>query len=148
MKPFVFKAEKGKVPQKLIDYINSNNGKWLEIARVPETRSDSQNRALHKFFSLLADTLNDMGLDMRKVLKPTYFIPWNTQAVKDHLWRPFQIAITGKESTTKLTKLDGEIDEIHKVLMRELGEKKHVPFIKFPSKCPRCQHIDCACDVY
>ena len=30
--------------------------------------------------------------------------------------------------------------------MRELGEKHHVEYIKFPSKCSKCKHLDCICD--
>jgi len=104
----------------------------------PKQRTSSQNRALHKFCELLAKELNDAGLDMRTILKPTYNIPWTTENVKNHIWRPFQKALYDKESTTFLRKQE-EIDKIHETIMRELGEKKGVPYIPFPND-PRKQH--------
>ena len=39
-------------------------------------RTLQQNKALHKYFEILADTLNEAGLDARVVLKPEIEIPW------------------------------------------------------------------------
>lgn len=94
-------------------------------------RTNEQNRALHHFFRLLADSLNMAGLDMKTVLKPEVSIPWTPASVKDHLWRPIQKAMLSKESTTELGKhLD--IDGVHSTLMRHLGEKFGVEYIPFP----------------
>lgn len=38
-------------------------------------RTLTQNRAIHLWFTMLADALNDAGLDMRTVLKPEIEIP-------------------------------------------------------------------------
>ena len=76
---------------------------------------------MHKYFELLADALNSAGLDMRKTLKPEIDIPWGKDSVKDHLWRPIQIAMTGKESTTEIDKL--QPSDIYAVLDRHLSEK-------------------------
>ena len=114
---------------------------WFEL-RLDNTkpRTRKQNRALHKFFEILTDTLNDAGLDQRKVLKPSYNIEWTVADVKEKLWRPFQIAVTKKESTTDLES-QGEIERIHKLLMRELGEKHKVEFIPFPFECKECHGL-------
>ena len=100
-------------------------------------RTRRQNNALHLFCEQLARALNDSGLDQRKVLKPSYSIDWEMVDVKERLWRPFQIAITGKESTTDLDS-QVEITKIHKTLMRELGEKHGVGYIPFPAECRSC----------
>ena len=112
--------------------------KTEENEPIAQQRTSSQNRALHKFCELLAKELNDAGLDMRVMFKPTYNIPWTTENVKNHIWRPFQKALYDKESTTFLRKQE-EIDKIHKTIMRELGEKKGVPYIPFPND-PKKQH--------
>lgn len=104
----------------------------------PRTRR--QSRALHKFCEILAEALNAAGLDQRVVLKPTYNMDWETESVKKHLWKPFQLAITGKESTTDLDSQD-DINKIHKTLMRELGEKHKVEFIPFPFECDECHGL-------
>jgi len=95
-------------------------------------RTAQQNKAMHLFFTQLASVLNDAGLDQRKVLKPGVSIPWTKVAVKENLWRPIQEAMYHKRSTTDLEKQE-EITAIHRVLMRELGEKHGVEYLPFPS---------------
>jgi len=93
-------------------------------------RTNQQNKALHVLFRLLADELNDAGLDMRVVLKPEIAIDWNDKTVKEHLWRPVQKAQLGKESTTELTTV--EIDEVFETINRHIGEKFGL-HVNFPS---------------
>ena len=99
---------------------------------MSDRRTTQQNKALHKFFEMLADSLNEQGLDMRVVLKEDAEIPWTKESVKNHLWRPLQKALEGKESTTEMDTKDPS--EIHQVLMKHLGEKLGVPYIDFPSQ--------------
>lgn len=97
-----------------------------------DQRTEKQNNSLWLFMTILAETLNDMGLDQRKLLKPTINIPWTKDAIHDHLWVPIQEAMYGFKSTTKLKKL-GQLDKVHEVLMRELGEKHGVEYIEIPN---------------
>jgi hypothetical protein len=101
--------------------------KELEPKKYPQ-RTVQQNKALHVLFRLLATTLNEAGLDMRKTLKPGVEIPWSGPAVKEYLWRPIQQAQLRKDSTTELTTV--EIDQIFDTINKHLGEKfgLHVPF--------------------
>jgi hypothetical protein len=96
-------------------------------------RTIQQNRALHKYFELLAKELNFAGLDMKTVLKPEVNIPWSTQTVKDFLWRPIMKAYLGKRSTTEMTTKD--IDEIFEILNKHLGERfgEWASFVPWPS---------------
>ena len=87
-------------------------------------RTIQQNRAMHKYFQLVADRLNDAGLDMRIVLKPEVEIPWAPASVKEYLWRPIQRLMLQKESTTMLTTRD--IDRVYETLNRFLAEKHGV----------------------
>lgn len=95
---------------------------------MDKQRTLQQNKALHKFFTMLADDLNESGYDMKKVLKPSVDIPWNADTVKNYLWRPVQEAQLQKESTTELS--TREIDVVYNTLNRHLGDKLgvHVPF--------------------
>lgn len=104
----------------------------IEDTIHPKQRTENQNKALWLFFTQLAKELNDGGLDMRKVLKPTYNIPWNKDNVHDHIWIPIQEALYGTNSTTFLRKQE-QIDKIHEVIMRELGEKHELEYIPFPN---------------
>ena len=98
---------------------------------LPKQRTSQQNRALHKFYSLLSDELNTKGLDVRKVVKVGYSIWWTPQMVKEIIWRPFQKVKYGTDSTTFLKKQE-QIDAIHEDIMRNLGEKFGVDYIDFP----------------
>lgn len=82
-------------------------------------RTPLQNRALHLYFQLVADALNNAGLEKAVVLKGME-IPWSKDSIKDDLWRPIQKALLGKESTTELN--TKEIDEIFDVLNRHLAK--------------------------
>lgn len=92
-------------------------------------RTIQQNKALHKYFDLLAQALNEAGYDMRKTLKQDIEIPWNTETIKNYLWRPIQEAQLRKESTTELTTKD--IDKVYDTLNRHLGTKFGI-HISFP----------------
>ena len=97
-----------------------------------DRRTSTQNKALHKYFSLLADEFNRAGLDMRQVIKEDVSMDWTGATVKEYLWRPVQKALTQKESTTELDKLE-EITKIYDTLNRHIGEKFGV-FVPFPSE--------------
>lgn len=95
-----------------------------------KTRTLKQNRALHLYYTWIAEALNEAGYDMKKVLKPKIEIPWTKESVKNHLWRPVQKIQLNKQSTTELeTK---EIDEIIDTLNRFMGEKLQIEYIPFP----------------
>lgn len=97
-----------------------------------EQRTSQQNKALHVLFQLLADTLNDAGLEMKKVLSEKEVdIPWNETTIKECLWKPLQKAMLHKTSTTELEKK--EVDDVFNVLNRHLGEKFGIN-IEFPSE--------------
>ena len=93
-----------------------------------DIRTLQQNKAIHKFFSLLADELNSRELTIPKVLKiDTY---WSRTAVKEQLWRPIQETLLNKKSTTQLKK--DEISKIYDALNSALWHKLRVS-VPFPS---------------
>jgi len=93
-----------------------------------DKRTIQQNKALHLWFTMLSQELNDAGLDMRKTLKPEVDISWTSQSIKEYLWRPVQLSQLQKQSTTDLS--SDEVDKVWETLNRHLGEKfgLHVPF--------------------
>lgn len=94
---------------------------------LEKPRTIQQNKALHKYFSLIAERLNDAGLDMRTVLKPEVEIAWSRETVKEYLWRPIQKLQLQKRSTTELTTKD--IDVIYDTLNLFLAKQGiHEPF--------------------
>jgi hypothetical protein len=99
----------------------------------PAPRTEQQNRALHLYFTQLADALNDAGFNVQLVLKEKVEIDWNKELIKDILWRTAQNAILGKASTTELSKQE-DIDRVYDHLNRHISEKFgiHVPFPSHP----------------
>ncbi len=77
---------------------------------------------------MLAEELNEAGLDMKAVLKPTVDIPWNTINAKEHLWKPIQEALLHKDKTSNLN--TDEVTKVYEVINRHMGQKFgiHVPF--------------------
>jgi hypothetical protein len=116
----------------LSEYISKHAGKQIEITYkaigVNAGRSKKQNNALHKYFELLAIELNESGLDMKKVLKPTVDIPWGKETIKEFLWKPIMEAQTRKKSTTELTskQIDAVFDTVNRLLSEKFGV--HIPF--------------------
>lgn len=93
-------------------------------------RTLAQNRALHLYCTNLAHELNDHGLDMRTVLKPTIDIPWSGETVKEFIFKRIMKAQLLKESTTELTTT--EVDLVINTITRHMGEKFGIT-VDFPS---------------
>ena len=88
-------------------------------------RTDQQNKALHKYFRMLAEALQDADYDMRELkvdIRPT------EELVKKYMWKPVQEALYDKKSTTDLS--ISEVSEVYDHLNRALIDKLsiHVPF--------------------
>ena len=114
--------------------------KFLNELDPIQQRTGQQNKALHKFFSMLSESLNLAGLEMKVILKAETEIWWTMESVKEYLWRPLQKMMYGKESTTELEK-QVEIDKIHEQLMHLLGEKHGIEYIPFPSEPEKKEEI-------
>jgi hypothetical protein len=93
-------------------------------------RTSQQNKAMWKYFEMLAKELNDAGLDQRVVLKLSVQIPWDKDDIHDRLWIPIQRAVVKTESTTELNKQ--QVSEIFDILNRHLSEKFGIS-VQFPS---------------
>ncbi len=90
-----------------------------------------QRNALHLFFRMLADAMNDSGATMRMVLSPEVDIDWNERSVKE-LWKKFMTAqFPDIESTNEMG--TEEINAVRDTLLRYLGEKAYIEPVGFPS---------------
>lgn len=142
-KIFVGKINEGKLDADdrpgLREALKRFTGGWFKLEMSKEKgRTRKQNNALHLFFNLMADMLNESGLDQRKVLKPEIDIPWDHESVKEKLWRPVQIDVTHKESTTELNSQE-DINKVYDVLNRHLAQRfPGIPHVPFPFECKAC----------
>lgn len=105
---------------------------FLKEVKPRKSLTRQQQKALHLWFSLVADEFNESGYTVQLVLKEKIDIEWDGDLVKELLWRPAQKVILKKDSTTKLNKTE-EIDIVWEHLNRHLGEKFGI-HVDFPSE--------------
>lgn len=99
-----------------------------------DIRTISQNSAMWLFANMVAASLNNAGATFDKLLKQNKYsaeIEWNKDLVIDMLWKPIQVAVTNKKSTTQLEK--SEIDKVYDALNRYLTVRVGIDHIPFPS---------------
>lgn len=98
----------------------------------PETRTKRQNRALHAGFTLLAQALNDSGMDMLSFpWTEGIDVPWSKDTVKSHLYTPvLEAQLEGKQKTSQLAKT--EVSQVWDTLTRHLATRIGVS-VPFPS---------------
>jgi hypothetical protein len=115
---------------KLAETLSALHGQEVvvTIKKATQSRTLTQNAAIHLYYRLLADAFNEAGLDVRQVFKPEADIPVTPELVKEQMWKPIQRALTKKESTTRLT--TKEVNEVFEVMHRHISEKFgiNVPF--------------------
>jgi len=130
------KIEKGQIipvqPKRFKDDLVNFENKFVEIRidKLKKTRTSQQNRALHLWFTQLAEALNLAGWDMRKLIKQEVDISWSGISIKEYLWRPIQEIYLKKKSTTQLK--TEEIDQIYDQVNRIVGQRTGV-YVPFPS---------------
>ena len=96
---------------------------------IKQSRTTTQNRALHKYFAMISTELNEMGTEfnytgLKGMELSTRYTP---TIVKDFFWRPIQLALFDIESTTKLD--SKQMNDIIDVISKFFSEKGiNLPF--------------------
>lgn len=119
----------GEEDVKKIQSLNKNAIYGLDFKEF-NTRTLTQNRAFHLYFNMVAVQLNNSGLYINKLIREDKYkadINWSGTLVKEQLWKPIQLAILDKKSTTQLERI--EVDRIYNTLNRYLSNMGiSVPF--------------------
>ncbi len=134
---FFATIKKGKIifqdEKSFMKYCLEMEGEELEIIirKKISRRTASQNNAMHLYFEMVSNSLNESGLNIEKVIQGfTIEHDWTPALVKELLWREAQKFVTKKESTTELNKQE-EIDKVWEIMNRFLAKLK-VESIPFP----------------
>ena len=95
------------------------------------SRTSKQNASLHKFFIIICEQLNEMGLEFHYfgVKGQELTMPYTPDIVKNFFWRPIQKALFDFESTTKLDTF--QMNQIINVINKFFSERGVV--VDFPS---------------
>ena len=125
----IFDLAKDSDIKKLIDFVLNAKDQSVEVKLYKTTRTNRQNRALHLYFDLLSEALNDAGFDMKAVMGDVD-IPFTPGTVKSHLWLPIQKAYLETDSTTKLK--TNEITTVYDILNKHVGERTGIS-LSFPN---------------
>lgn len=102
--------------------------KYLTVQiSIGKPRTPQQRKALEVYCRMVADELNRNGITFTKFFREGYSVPWSQEIVKDNVWRPMQIAMTGKKSTTEAATT--EYPQIYDAINLKLSEHGiHVPW--------------------
>ena len=98
-------------------------GYVVEIKKSQSTRTLSQNSALHKYFQLLADEMNDAGITQQLItskLNAGFEIPVSESFLKD-IFRQIGKNMYDIDSTAKLS--TKEMQEVYLVFDHGMAEK-------------------------
>jgi len=113
-----------------LDYF-IKEGKVFELKEKRLTRTLRQNSALHKFFEIIANELNNIGEEFtyQGLSVDAISTMYTPDIVKNFFWRPIQIALFDIKSTTDLE--SKQIDKIIDVITKFFGEKG--VYVEFPN---------------
>lgn len=93
--------------------------------KVGRTRSSFQQAALEVWCRNIASLFNESGVT-REIRSPIFKkggmeVDWTRDAVKNEIWRPVQLALTGQKSTTQPTAVDYK--QISETIFRAFADK-------------------------
>lgn len=128
----------GEGLQEAIRELSKGACKVKIIGRKEQQRTLPQNAAIHKYCAMLAEALNDAGLDMKTVLKPDAEIPWTQENIKINMWHEVQLAMfpdavdkDGKPSTAALSK--EQVGQVYETISRYIAQSQGVS-VPFPDR--------------
>lgn len=98
---------------------------------IKQTRSLQQNKSLHKYFTLIAQELNELGQEFcyTGITGKELSIPYTMTLVKEVFWKEIQFTMFGTRSTTKLDTT--QMNQIIEVFSKFFAERGVV--LEFPS---------------
>jgi hypothetical protein len=100
---------------------------WWKDKLTPKKRSLSQNRALHLYFNMLSEQLNNAGYTFVNIMGiETHYTP---ELIKEMIWKPLQLSLYNIKSTSKIN--TKQINEIIDIFSLHFGEKGI--YIEFPN---------------
>ena len=94
------------------------------MAKKERQRTLAQNSALHKYFTLVAEALNDGGFDVQAVIKHQMDISWSPIMVKELIWKAAEKVHLNKLHTAEMT--TAEVNKVYLEVNRYLAEKFNI----------------------
>lgn len=97
--------------------------KRVDIKEVKDTRTTRQNAALHLYFTMISQELNELGMEFQYfgVKGQQLSLRYTPDIVKDYFWRPIQVTLFNIKSTKQINST--QINEIVDVISKFFAEK-------------------------
>ena len=110
------------------DLKNIEPGEVVEVEYSPaKQRSLKQNNSIYRYQSELSKAFNEAGFTVAQTLSQPLDMSWSPVLIKELIWRRVQMALTGKESSTKL--ITTEVSQVYEEINHYTATKGiHVPF--------------------
>lgn len=104
----------------------------VELKEIKPTRTTKQNAALHVYYGIISEVLNELGhtFKYKGLTGKTLELPYNEKIVKETIWRDVQRSLFDIESTTEIN--TQQINEIIDVITEFFSRQGVV--IEFPCK--------------
>ena len=139
-KSFTLKPESQKAWAAVTNYLVKHDSENLEvmITHLGKIRTLTQNAAIHKYCSMLAQSFNEAAIYReRKLFGNHVQLPWTSNAVKEDVWHVVQYAMyphavnkDGEPSTTRLNTT--EVGEVYKIISQNVAMTKGIS-VDWPS---------------
>ncbi len=126
--------DKTRFKTKVATFISK--GSNVELKEKKKTRTLKQNNSIHLYCKMIAEVLNDFGVThkFKSIRGKELEVRFTMILVKEVIWKPIQMSLFGKESTTELTRK--EVTEIAQPLEKFIAENFAIdlPFPKEEDK--------------
>ena len=105
----------------------------------PKKRTGKQNNSLHEFFEHIANACNDSGHEMQissSMLSKSIAVQWTKESIKEHIWRPVQVAMypdTYSTADLKTTELMKVTEQLQHFLATRFGLNIDFPSVESKS---------------
>ena len=100
---------------------------------IKEVRSSAQNRSIHKYFTLIAQELNELGQEFcyTGITGKELSMPYTSHLVKEMFWKPIQFTMFKTNTTTKLSTTQmNQIIDVFSKFFAERGVDLDFPSIE------------------
>lgn len=99
----------------------------------PKKRTDQQNKALHLWLKMKSDQCREAGVTVQMMFEKTIELEMTPTILKEK-WKETQQRMYGTDSTTKLLKGEGQIEEMAEHFNRFFAEEFNLPGLPIPSR--------------
>ena len=105
---------------KLVEFLLKAKDQSVEVKIYKNTRTNKQLRSIWLYCGLVAEELNEAGLDIRLALEEDLEVSWNKELIMNIYWRTIQETLFDTISTKDLK--THQVSEVYEELNRHISK--------------------------